>query len=257
YSSGMYVRLAFAVAAHLEPEILIVDEVLAVGDTEFQKKCIGKMSEVAGHGRTVLFVSHNMAALRRICDLGIVLSGGRIVLHGELGQCIEKYNGSLNRSNSEGRLHFPSTSRETHHIIDIEILDDKLVPIPKLTTWEPAVFLIRFYSPRRTPNAAVTFQVSTMDGSLITFCATMPDQGFGVSFEEGENRLLLRFKSIALSAGNYVIGAGLAVANTHWLYNEPQAATVEVAAKDIYNAGFAPTMTRYPVPMECHWEKMP
>src|SRR5947207_9189445 len=69
YSSGMYVRLAFAVAAHLEPEILVVDEVLAVGDTSFQKKCLGKMSEVAGSGRTVLFVSHNMSSIQRLCSM--------------------------------------------------------------------------------------------------------------------------------------------------------------------------------------------
>src|SRR5208282_4597995 len=79
YSSGMYVRLAFAVAAHLEPEILVVDEVLAVGDTEFQKKCLGKMSEVAGGGRTVLFVSHNLAAIEGLCDAALLLAEGRCV----------------------------------------------------------------------------------------------------------------------------------------------------------------------------------
>ena len=76
YSSGMYVRLAFAVAAHLEPEIIIVDEVLAVGDAEFQKKCLGKMSEIAGAGRTVLFVSHNMAAIQALCPRTIYLASG-------------------------------------------------------------------------------------------------------------------------------------------------------------------------------------
>src|SRR5947207_7035682 len=78
YSSGMYVRLAFAVAAHLEPDVLVVDEVLAVADIEFQKKCLGKMSEVAGGGRTVLFVSHNLTAVTRICKRAILLNGGRI-----------------------------------------------------------------------------------------------------------------------------------------------------------------------------------
>ena len=79
YSSGMYVRLAFAVAAHLESEILIVDEVLAVGDAEFQKKCLGKMGDVSkGEGRTVLFVSHNMAAVKELCNQGILLNQGRI-----------------------------------------------------------------------------------------------------------------------------------------------------------------------------------
>jgi lipopolysaccharide transport system ATP-binding protein len=91
YSSGMYLRLAFAVAAHLEPEVLLVDEVLAVGDVAFQKRCVGKMGEVARQGRTVLFVSHNMGAVRALCDQGIVLDNGRIVESGPIGGAIKKY----------------------------------------------------------------------------------------------------------------------------------------------------------------------
>jgi len=91
YSSGMYVRLAFAVAAHLEPEILIIDEVLAVGDAEFQKKCLGKMSEVASGGRTVLFVSHNMGAVRSLCSRAIVIDGGKIIASGAATQAVEAY----------------------------------------------------------------------------------------------------------------------------------------------------------------------
>jgi lipopolysaccharide transport system ATP-binding protein len=91
YSSGMYLRLAFAVAAHLEPEVLLVDEVLAVGDVSFQKKCLGKMDDVARAGRTVLFVSHNMAAIRSLCQQGLVLDGGRLVQYGPVGAAIEKY----------------------------------------------------------------------------------------------------------------------------------------------------------------------
>ena len=91
YSSGMYVRLAFAVAAHLEPEILVVDEVLAVGDAEFQKKCLGKMHEVSRGGRTVLFVSHNMAAIQALCSRVIVLQGGRTIADGAPGESISAY----------------------------------------------------------------------------------------------------------------------------------------------------------------------
>lgn len=91
YSSGMYVRLAFAVAAHLEPEILVVDEVLAVGDTEFQKKCLGKMQSVAGAGRTVLFVSHNLAALRTLCQRGLVLAHGAVAGDGEANEMVNLY----------------------------------------------------------------------------------------------------------------------------------------------------------------------
>ena len=95
YSSGMYVRLAFAVAAHLESEILIVDEVLAVGDAEFQKKCLGKMGDVSkGEGRTVLFVSHNMGAIQNLCNKGIVMNSGRIVYKGNV-ENFHKYNVTL------------------------------------------------------------------------------------------------------------------------------------------------------------------
>ncbi|MEP6569282.1 MAG: ABC transporter ATP-binding protein [Acidobacteriota bacterium] len=91
YSSGMYMRLAFAVAAHLEPEILLVDEVLAVGDAQFQKKCLGKMSEVAHEGRTVLFVSHNMTAVNQLCPRTMMLADGRVVLAGKTSEVVSKY----------------------------------------------------------------------------------------------------------------------------------------------------------------------
>ncbi len=91
YSSGMYLRLAFAVAAHLEPEILVVDEVLAVGDAEFQRKCLGKMSDVAQQGRTVLFVSHNMSAILRLTQETLVLDGGRLVLRAPSAQAVDHY----------------------------------------------------------------------------------------------------------------------------------------------------------------------
>jgi lipopolysaccharide transport system ATP-binding protein len=92
YSSGMYLRLAFAVAAHLEPEILFVDEVLAVGDIAFQKKCLGKMGDVARQGRTILFVSHNMGAVRSLCEKGVVLSAGQLASVGDIAASIETYH---------------------------------------------------------------------------------------------------------------------------------------------------------------------
>jgi len=105
YSSGMYVRLAFAVAAHLEPEILIIDEVLAVGDSEFQKKCLGKMKEVAGGGRTVLFVSHNMGAVSDICHKAILIEKGEVTKSGEANEVIAHY---VNQT-----LHYDLTKADT------------------------------------------------------------------------------------------------------------------------------------------------
>jgi len=91
YSSGMYLRLAFAVAAHLEPEVLLVDEVLAVGDAQFQKKCLGKMHDVAGQGRTVLLVSHNMAAIAALCQKTLLLRAGQVAAFGPTESVIERY----------------------------------------------------------------------------------------------------------------------------------------------------------------------
>lgn len=101
YSSGMYVRLAFAVAAHLEPEILLVDEVLAVGDAAFQKKCLGKMGDVARQGRTVLFVSHNMAAVQSLCMRGLLLEEGRIKYDGQSDETIRRYAETWSKGKSQ------------------------------------------------------------------------------------------------------------------------------------------------------------
>jgi len=104
YSSGMYVRLAFAVAAHLEPEILLVDEVLAVGDAEFQKKCLGKMGTVAKEGRTILFVSHNMAAIGNLCSSCVLLRNGELALKESAHAAIERYARSgLDREAADGK----------------------------------------------------------------------------------------------------------------------------------------------------------
>src|SRR5258705_9814767 len=102
-SSGMYVRLAFAVAAHLDPEILLVDEVLAVGDAEFQKKCLGKMGDVAREGRTVLFVSHNLGAINRLCSSAIWVNGGKLHMVGESEEVVTRYLSSDAQFSGERR----------------------------------------------------------------------------------------------------------------------------------------------------------
>ena len=116
YSSGMYVRLAFAVAAHLEPEILIVDEVLAVGDFSFQKKCLGKMHDVAtGDGRTILFVSHNMGALSQLCDRGVLLEKGMVTKIGSIEEVIKTYLAS-GKAQGSGQCQFPIEPGPAHPV---------------------------------------------------------------------------------------------------------------------------------------------
>jgi lipopolysaccharide transport system ATP-binding protein len=123
YSSGMYVRLAFAVAAHLESEILIVDEVLAVGDAEFQKKCLGKMGEVSkGEGRTVLFVSHNMGSIRALCTNVLLLGQGKINFKGNTNLGINEY---INTSNAINEAHYFSPTKLDNGFISAKIVDQK------------------------------------------------------------------------------------------------------------------------------------
>lgn len=137
YSSGMYVRLAFAVAAHLESEIMIVDEVLAVGDAEFQKKCLGKMGDVSkGEGRTVLFVSHNMGAVQKLCNNGILLENGKIDFNGTVTQCVEKY---LDQNNTFAAIAYPIKLAMPAQILKVGIYNNKHVPASDIavgTAWE-------------------------------------------------------------------------------------------------------------------------
>lgn len=119
YSSGMYVRLAFAVAAHLEPEILVVDEVLAVGDAQFQKKCLGKMEQVGKEGRTVIFVSHNLGAIKSLCSSAIVLSSGNLIYQGSVSKSISYYNDSREKNTSN--CYISESAKDTPYIKKIEV----------------------------------------------------------------------------------------------------------------------------------------
>jgi lipopolysaccharide transport system ATP-binding protein len=114
FSSGMQLRLAFAVAAHLEPEILIIDEVLAVGDAEFQKKCLGKMSEVVGQGRTILFVSHNLSAVQNLCEKAILLKDGCIYTSGAVTPVLDNY-ASISHISIQDKISFSGIDRKAYH----------------------------------------------------------------------------------------------------------------------------------------------
>ncbi len=128
YSSGMYVRLAFAVAAHLEPEILVIDEVLAVGDADFQKKCLGKMQDVANEGRTVIFVSHNMSAVKSLCLKGIVIKNGTLAYSGSVESALTYYNqASCNPNLFFNTSDFTKRSRGMHDIYIKSVEIDKTV----------------------------------------------------------------------------------------------------------------------------------
>ena len=163
YSSGMYVRLAFAVAAHLEPEILIVDEVLAVGDAQFQKKCLGKMEEVGQEGRTVLFVSHNMAMISNLCQKGIMLEGGKISTQGEVSKVIQQYYQNSNKKNEVSNRRIGSEI--------VELLSVELVGLSGNleTTIHDEITIRMKYQIKKTTDARCVpnFHFFAPDGSYI------------------------------------------------------------------------------------------
>ena len=143
YSSGMYMRLAFAVAAHLETEILVVDEVLAVGDMQFQKKCLGKMDDIARHGRTVLFISHNMEAIQRLCTRGLLMDRGRLVASGSIADVVAEYRSVERALVPVGRLNARGRKGTGWAMIrDIRLLGRSGEPVAAVPTDGALVFQI-------------------------------------------------------------------------------------------------------------------
>ncbi|WP_045054652.1 ABC transporter ATP-binding protein [Aliterella atlantica] len=255
YSSGMYVRLAFAVAAHLEPEILIVDEVLAVGDAAFQEKCLGKMESVGSSGRTVIFVSHNMDSIRRLCTSGIYLNSGVIKDKGLIEPIIVKYLEQFRGQQTDNNIiSFNKPNAASFYVDRIEILKVDETPNYEVYTWDAVRFRIVFYSPYNLKNGSVVMQISTLTGTVLSLCSTQPDSCVKVDFKQGMNQIDCIFPKLMLSAGQYLIGAGLAIANAEWLFRELDRGVMNVLSKDIFNSGLAPASSRYTIPQEHLWE---
>ncbi|MGE0041806.1 MAG: ABC transporter ATP-binding protein [Vicinamibacterales bacterium] len=162
YSSGMYVRLAFSVAAHLEPEILLVDEVLAVGDAKFQAKCLGKIDQVARGGRTVLFVSHNMAAVQRLCTHAVLLDRGRLAFEGTPRAAVARY------LSGEGRARYVAPpSAAGPHVADAELVDAAGSPLPRPLITEPIAIRARIRLPERAPGLRYGIGLLSADGVTV------------------------------------------------------------------------------------------
>jgi len=166
YSSGMYVRLAFAVAAHLETEILVVDEVLAVGDAAFQKKCLGKMSNVAVEGRTVLFVSHNFGAIQRLCSRAIWLEKGAVNGLGDSTAICERYLHSSVGFGS-GVYKFEDGAGHVIQFLRAELLNSKEEPASTFRADEPIRFRIRYHISRELSGASIALNITDALGSSL------------------------------------------------------------------------------------------
>lgn len=185
YSSGMYVRLAFAVAAHLNPDILIIDEVLAVGDVEFQKKCLGKMETVAKSGRTVLFVSHNMAAINHMCNTCLVLQSGSVAFFGDTESATKHYlatGETVQASDDLGMDSFrPSWAKP--YITGVKLLNADDVPVNIIPLGSPVTFEVTFAAP---PGAKVRWPVLGVVINHTTFGMTGAVNSRMTNFEVSE-----------------------------------------------------------------------
>jgi lipopolysaccharide transport system ATP-binding protein len=185
YSSGMQVRLAFAVAAHLQPEILLVDEVLAVGDAEFQQKCLGKMQDVTRAGRTVIFVSHNLAAVRSLCPRALVLERGRLVFDGDTESAVERYLGRADRSLDavvEGaqlgrRLVKERVYGDTSlfRCDRVSVLDEAGEPATTFSSDEEIAIAVEYTVLRAVPSFRVLVTLTDPDGTAVLRTETIDD----------------------------------------------------------------------------------
>jgi lipopolysaccharide transport system ATP-binding protein len=184
YSSGMYVRLAFAVAAHLEPEILLVDEVLAVGDAAFQRKCLGKMGDVTDEGRTVLFVSHNMAAITRLCKWGIWLDNGRLMDYGAADEVVAKYFAAGIQAVGELTFHdrlAQAPGSEFARLLAVRVRSSRGQATASIDARTPFTIEIEYEILRPAATLRVGFRLTANDGTVL-FSSTDAD---GAERDEG------------------------------------------------------------------------
>jgi lipopolysaccharide transport system ATP-binding protein len=213
YSSGMYVRLAFAVAAHLEPEILVVDEVLAVGDAEFQKKCLGKMGEVAGQGRTVLFVSHNLAAVKSLTSRVLVLDAGVVSYNGEVQGGIEAYSNmapvSLGTRTSFGGSGVHTTIRSAQLLDDQGGVTTRYVPGQRLR------IAVEFETDGTGSLSLEAFLLDAHKGKL-GLASLYQFEGKALPVEKGIYNCIFELSSMDLASGPYSFDVSTSIANQQW-----------------------------------------
>lgn len=215
YSSGMYIRLAFAVAAHLETDILLVDEVLAVGDTAFQQKCLGKMNDVAQAGRTVLFISHNMAAIQDLCPRTIVLHHGKLVVDDKTEAAMPYYLKNLDEAGQETTIY--DVPRELDHwgqklrISDVRLLNAKREVVTTLEMGEPFRIQFEFEFRESLEDVSIILGIDTILSTPVTTVAS-EEVGQLYSGKVGDTvQVEISFDNFILNTGRYALRLGLRI----------------------------------------------
>lgn len=204
YSSGMYVRLAFSVAAHIDPDILIVDEVLAVGDAEFQRKCLGKMEEVTREeGRTILFVSHNMSAIQNLCKNTILLEKGQVKKFGPTHEVIDYYLNKSEQGVAVSTFSFhPNREDLGAHITKVSILREDSTPSVQLPLNESFKIEVEYTVTTSLNDVALSLKINR-DGELLLLTSTSDADGSLRSYEPGTYRTTVTVPAYLLNVGSY------------------------------------------------------
>jgi lipopolysaccharide transport system ATP-binding protein len=240
YSSGMYVRLAFAVAAHLDPEILIVDEVLAVGDTDFQSKCLGKMRTVASEGRTVLFVSHNLQAIERLCTRGILMQGGALLFDGPVSQACQHYMSLMTTRSAKNRLELhPRQGDARARITEFEVLDVEGRPISTIAAGEDILIRIHYLAQKAIRAPWFGFSLFTAAGVRILNTVSN-DAGIEIECIEGHGIIDLHIRGLTLAVGHYL--CNLAITDSRGAYCDH---LTEVPLVDVVESSDLPRSRTY------------
>ena len=256
YSSGMYVRLAFAVAAHLQPEILIVDEVLAVGDFSFQRKCLGKMGEVARTGITVLFVSHNMSAVENLCGKSAVLNGGRLAFWGETAAAVSHYVNSTAQemlADTDLTSHSGRTGGSKTIFRRLRFLRRDGTPSASVRLGEELVLEVTLNSCESIRDANLGIGVNTDFGLRVLTLMTR-FSGRAVDLQAGEPVIIpCSVPELLLSPGQYRLKLVFdrASAESYDVIND--AATLTVEAADFYGGGLLPSASQGLVVSKVSW----
>jgi len=240
YSSGMYVRLAFAVAAHLEPEILIVDEVLAVGDAAFQKKCLGKMEEVGSEGRTVLFVSHNMAAIKYLCGSVLLLEGGRKVSAGKPEPVIAQYLGSDSSADDNRCLETVLERSGNGRVIfsDFFVEDGHGNRIANVLTGDDVVFVFRIKSGQANPGQIdVGFSLHNQSGDTLSVLYSSYQNSLFEVDASGYLDIRCALKEFSFASGRLVVKGRLLVNGEEADWPRVPLGYVDVENGDFFGTG--------------------
>lgn len=254
YSSGMYLRLAFAVAAHLEPEILLVDEVLAVGDAAFQNKCLGRMSDVAREGRTVLFVSHNLPSIEKLSQRVVVVDGGRVIMQGDPVECIAAYLGA--RTEPKPAVDLAAVPRLDPRLVPVftslDLRDAEGNPISAVGCGEPLEFHLSYSAPGEIANPSFGIIISNGMGMPLFFLQTRAQLGLWAK-AAAVGRVMCRLGEVALVPGEYLLTLGC-LSGERQLDLLEHVASFTVEPRDFFNSGYLPHQLNGAVLIRAAWD---